>query len=463
MALGVTHEAFTIVLEESGTARVAVIDRQSSHICVAESLAVAGSRGITAVVGREGWGAYALEGNALHGVFAAHAVAERSDVALTFAAPPSVEPTVRTCVLEGIPVIAAAWAVRADSSSLAVTVVPGNGETAIVTECAAPSTSRHLVAATVNAAGPACIFETDRPDEIDVVAWHHSGSTLERTVSLGYQQRFVAAAGGGTRIFIVSRGPRNLVVRTLASDVRSELNPAPITPPQGWEIGSVHCAYANGPFVLAHGESREGVHFVVVTAFDGVDVHSHRIELPQLDALAVEGKDVLAAALSAGASTTRLLIHRMSADGSRTRRYGFLLEEPALKTEGQRRAVLLDLAEMLSFALGVVGERLEFHTHDEASDVVTMRIPGDRSTREVALAVLARADGTGVASLRSGHGDAPEPGALHFAERLREFFTGDDDGDPTTIRIELPHVVSSMDAIVAAVGATRAAHAATRE
>jgi hypothetical protein len=312
-----------------------------------------------------------------------------------------------------------------------------------------------------DAFGPATVYSTDRVDEIDVCASGREGAALQRTVSLGWKQQFECAQGGGSRIMVVSRDPDGIVVRTLASDVRSELNPVPIRPRTGWSIATVRCAYANGPFVVAHTEERDGERVGVLTLFDAGQTQVQRLALPGVDAIGIDGKDVCAAVMVASASVPVLMVHRSARTGANARYYAFFLEDPDPRTRYSRHAILLDVADIVSRALGSktpVG--FELRSHESLGDSAHFIVPGIDKAHDIAVGVLLREDGSGVTSLRVGGGDAPEPRALHFTERLREMFTGDDDGDVATTRVEHARLAAGVESIVSAVGALRAARGA---
>jgi hypothetical protein len=330
----------------------------------------------------------------------------------------------------------------------------------------APPSARALLAATGTVLGPVVVFATDRDDEIDVCAWSSADGGSHRTVSLGRGQRFECAAGGGSRIAVVSRGAEGIVVRTIARDLRSELNTAPLVARHGRRIGAVRCAYASGPFVVAHAEhGGDDERDVVVTVFDGAHSSSARFPFPGVDALVVEGRDVLVAALVGGASAPLLFLERLMVgrrhDGGPAelvgqRCYVYLLAQPAGAAQRQRHALLADAAEVLARSLSARGPRnLALRAHDERADVATFVIHGPDAARDLNVALLVRDDGSAVASVRIGEGLAPEPRALNFVERVRTTVTGDNDGDPRTVHLEVPSLACSIEDIVATVWGLR--------
>ncbi len=338
-----------------------------------------------------------------------------------------------------------------------IDVLDGRLATVLPEEWFAPPTARSLLAATSTVFGPATVYSTDRPDEIDVCASGREGAALQRTVSLGRAQSFECAQGGGSRIMVVSRDASGIVARTLASDVRSELNPVPIRPRTGWSVDRVRCVYANGPFVVAHSETRDDATVGVLTVFDAGQSQTHRLSLPGIDALAVDGKDICAAVMVPSASAPVLLLNRTTREGRGARHYAFFLEEPDTRTTYARHAVLLDVADIVARALGSrATAEFRLRSLDDLGDAAEFRVPGIDRANDISIAVLLREDGSGITSLRVGGGAAPEPRALHFAERLREVFTGDDDGDVTTTRVEHTQVANGIESIVSAVGALRA-------
>ena len=320
------------------------------------------------------------------------------------------------------------------------------------------------MAVTATVFGPAALFSTDRADEVDVCAYGRGGESLQRTLSLGWKQQFECAIGGGTRILVVSRDPTGLVVRTLASDARSELNPVPIRPRTGWEVGAVRCMYASGPFAVAHSERRDAEQTAVLTVFDDGASKTYRLGVSSVDAIAVEGKDLAIASVVAGYSSPILLVQRLMANGTRVRRYAYLLDPPKLLDVEERRRFVIDVAELLAQSLGATSPRdMTVHAHTDTEDIVQFLVPGPDGAHDLAVAVMVRSDGSGVASVRIGGGRAPEPIALNFVATIREMLTGDDDGDPATTRVALPNVVNDMESVVSAVAAMRASRTARPE
>jgi hypothetical protein len=451
-AAGDTYRA---LYENNGSVRVVEIDRRSGHAKLRATCADAGSdaRGLS---GREHWAVVFKRSE------------ERVAILHDRLPVPGEEAIARgdlfcPVIVEQSPCIALSREGTASTHTHGprIDVVDPFGENVLASTWHAPSSARHLLAATCTVFGPATIYSTDRVDEIDVCASGREGAALQRTVSLGWKQQFESAQGGGSRIMVVSRDPDGIVVRTLASDVRSELNPVPIRPRTGWAITTVCCAYANGPFVVGHTEERDGDRVGVLTVFDAGQTQVQRLALPGLDAIGTDGKDVCAAVMVPSASVPVLMVHRSARTGANARYYAFFLEEPDPRTTYSRHSILVDVADIVSRALGsksAIG--FELRSHDELGDSAHFVVPGLDKAHDIAIGVLLREDGSGVTSLRIGGGNAPEPRALHFAERLREMFSGDDDGDAATTRVEHPRLAMGIESIVSAVGALRAARGA---
>jgi len=446
-------DTYRVVYEEGGTVRVVEIDRRNGRVHRVATCAVHGANPLAAV-GREHWGVFdAIDGRVQ--LFADDSKDEARS------APVANGDVLRPFVLEGAACLAISHESRSSTPTRGprIDVLDARLKTVLTGAWFAPPTARTLLAATSTVFGPATVFATDREDEIDVCASGREGASLQRTVSLVWKQRFECAYGGGSRIMVVSRDTDGITVRTLASDVRSELNPVPIRPRTGWQLGAVKCVYANGPFVVAHSERRDDESIAVTTMFDAGNTQTQRLTLPGVDAIAVDGKDVCVAAMLPAASAPVILLHRSTRMGTHARHYAFFLDEPDTRTPYARHAVLVDLAEILARAMGVrVPTSFELRTFDETADSAHFALPGIDAAHDVAVAVLLREDGSGITSLRIGGGPAPTPRGLHFAEKLREVFTGDDDGDVATTRLEHEHVAHGIESIVSTIGAMRAVH-----
>jgi hypothetical protein len=456
LAFAAAGDTYRAIYESNASVRVIEIDRRTGHATLVGTYADVGAAPI-AISSRDHWAV--LYANA------AGAVALRHDGANVSRAGRSLDPGdhFAPLLVEQLPCVAIS---REGTPSThlhgpRIDVIGTRGESLLATTWHAPPTARRLLAATSTVFGPATVYSTDRVDEIDVCASGREGAALQRTVSLGWKQQFECAQGGGSRIMVVSRDPDGIVVRTLASDVRSELNPVPIRPRTGWSITSVHCAYANGPFVVGHTEARDAERVGVLTVFDAGQVQVQRLALPGIDAIGVDGKDVCAAVMVPSASAPVLMVHRSARTGANARYYAFFLEEPDPRTPYARHSILVDVADIVSRALGSKAPvAFELRTHDELGDSAHFIVPGIDKAHDIAIGVLLRGDGSGVTSLRIGGGDAPVPRALHFAERVREMFTGDDDGDAATTRVDHARVAAGVESIVSAVGALRAARGA---
>ncbi len=445
-------QTYRVIYQDRGAVRVAEIDRGSGRSLTRVSFGLAGDT-VRAAMGREHWGVVSHDASRLE---LYDDLAPGKPHVLTL----SPGDTVMPLVLDGHPhaVISHEGEASTPTRGPRASVLGGNHTGSSHTGWHAPSSARTLVAATSTVAGPVAVYTTDREDEIDVCVASRDGSMLERTVSLGQRQRFECAQGGGSRVLVVSRDDAGLVARTLASDVRSELNPVPIRPRTGWRVDAARCAYANGPFAIAHVETRDDVSFAVLTLFDAGQIQTHRLTLPCADGLAVDGKDVCVVAMIPAASAPVLLVHRSTRTGTHARHYAYFLEEPEVRTSYERRAVLVDIADILARAMGArTPSSFVLRDFDEHGDIATFVLPGLDPAHDVSVAVLMRDDGSGVTSLRVGGGAAPAPRGLHFVERMREAITGDDDGDPATMRIELESVSRGLESIVSAIGAFRAA------
>jgi hypothetical protein len=452
----VTDRVYRVIMAEPAGVLTVAVDRRDASLHGRTLLEYASPRAV-AVASRDRWAVFDDQGGTVRS-WSGEADPARGDGVANASRPRAAGGPLCEFVVEAEPCAANAATDRADTRRgprievAGADLAPVGGEPWF-----APVSSRTLLAATSTVFGPAAIFSTDRDDEIDVAVSGRGGEALTRTVSLGSGERFDSAVGGGRRILVISRSPGRIVPRTLASDIRSELNPAPIRARTGWEIGSVRAAYANGPFVVAHCEQREMERNTALTVFDGGTTRTSRLLLPRVDGLAVEGKEAVVAAVVSGASAPILLVQRTTVAGGRDRRYAYLLEHPAADTSQARQALLLDAADMLAVSLGADAPRtVTLHEHDGSHDVVQFTLPGPDAGHDLAFSILLAPRGNAVVAVRIGAGRAPEARGLHFAERVREILTGDDDGDPATTRIELPQLATGMASVVSAVGALRA-------
>ncbi len=319
-----------------------------------------------------------------------------------------------------------------------------------------PSSARHLIDAVSTVLGPVLVFATDHADEIDLLAVTRE-SPNSRTVSLFRGQTFACAAGGGHRVLLVSRDDDRLTFRTVAADLRSELNRTDVPIARGATVTDVRCAFANGPFVIAHAESkRDSSRVVLTTIDDGAIANQCDVRLDRVDGLAVHGRDVDVLAVVPGAAGAIVVAKSLLRGGGLLRSYAFPLAPDRAPTAELRRAVLTDVADAIAISLGAPdGGTLEFRSGEPDADVVLFAITGLRTSQDVSFAAQLRADGGGVVTARVGSGAAPAPFALGFAGRLREWFSGDDDGDPQTTRVVDPCLPRIVPAVVSAVGALR--------
>jgi hypothetical protein len=327
-------------------------------------------------------------------------------------------------------------------------------------------TSRKLLAAVSTVHGPVAIFSTDRDDEIDLCALR-SGSVQHRTVSLGHGQSFVCAAAGATRIAVVSRRNDDVRVRTIASDLRSELNPVPLATKAKAVVGTVKVAHAGGSaFALVHQETSQTAE-IVTTVFEDGKTRTLRTKALSLQGLGVCGKQLAVAALQPGCIVPILYVQQVQlvrdeARGETSpampRRRAYLLGSPPASTAQARRALLVDAAEVLSQSLSAQNPRelLVAQDQDGASEsVAAFMVPGADAAHDVALAILLRADGSAIVTAKLGDAKAPAPRPLTLMERIRVFATGDDDADPRTVRTELRSLCRQLGDVVMAIWTLR--------
>jgi hypothetical protein len=456
LAFAVTERVYRLVLAEQAGVTSVAVDRRDATVCDRRVIDGA-TRSTVAIASRERWAAFDACDDTL---FAWTGPTDPTHDEVRF------DSTYRVHKLDG-----AIAALAVDAETCVALTPPAHGddrrgpaidvlgtdlEAPRVPDWRAPVSSRTLLAATSTVYGPAAVFSTDRDDEIDVCVAGRGGELLTRTVSLGRGEQFECAVGGGRRILVVSRGSAQIVPRTLASDIRSELNMAPIRARTGWDIGAVRATYANGPFVVAHDERRDDQGAAVLTVFDSGATTTTRLLLPSVGAVAAEGKDIAVATVLSGASAPMLLVQRTTVAGGRDRRYAYLLEQPSLETATARQALLVDAADMLAASLGADAPRSFAHAeHDDAHDVARFTLPGPDAAHDLTFAIRLGARGDAVVGVRIGEGRAPEARGLHFVERVREILTGDDDGDAATTRVELPQLATGIAAVVSAVGALR--------
>ncbi len=328
----------------------------------------------------------------------------------------------------------------------------------------AGNTARTLLAACATVHGPIAVFSTDRPDEVDLCALR-DGGVAHKTVSLGHGQTFVCAAGGGSRVALVSRKGNDVRMRTVASDLRSELNPVPLAAGVRAEVGEVRVVHAGGPtFVLAH-EERHTAPEVVVTVFEDGRTRVVRTKFPSVHGLALAGKHVAIASVTGGAMSPllyvqQLVLARDDAKGesfaSAPKRRAYQLGEPPTSTAQARRGALLDAAEVLSQSLAAQPPReLAVSAVGPDRERAAFIVPGVDPSQDLAVSVELYADGRAVVNVKIGHGSAPQPRPLTTMERVRVMLTGDDDGDPSTAHFELSSLARELGRVVMAVWALR--------
>jgi hypothetical protein len=329
--------------------------------------------------------------------------------------------------------------------------------------------ARALLTVAVVGVRSIALFSTDRPDEVDLCTLEPGGA--RSTISLGRGQRFACAAGGGRKLCVISRGEREVVFRTVAQDLRTELNATPVVPRTGWSIETVSCAYANGPFVMLHTEVHEerGVRDAVITLFGEGKVWTRRFASSPVDRVWVEGRTLLTAGLLGGASTPLLAVQQLTlvrdqkdwviSDAAgltgTQRRYVYPLTPAPCGTPEMRHAVLTDVAEVVALSLGAHKPRdASLSVVDARADRMHFRVPMGKQG-EIALSMLVRDDGSGVVAIKIGVGHAPAARDLSWVERLRQTITGDDDGDPTTTRLETDQMLHAVEDILRAIWGLR--------
>ncbi|MDP3275386.1 MAG: hypothetical protein Q8Q09_09345 [Deltaproteobacteria bacterium] len=327
-----------------------------------------------------------------------------------------------------------------------------------------PHSARALLAACATVQGPVAIFETDREDEVDVCVLRATG--LEhRTVSLGTGQRFVSAAGGGSRIAIISRKGNDVRLRTIASDLRSELNQAPLVVDVTSVVGEVHIAHGGGTvFVVAHTETRAHSE-LVVTVFDDGNIRRSQNKFAAAHGMAVSGNQFAIVALVGGVSAPVLHVQQfmLLRDDRRgetrptsPRRRAYLLGNPSAMTQSARRGLLTDCSEVLAQNLSAQPPReVVFVSQDSQGDVIAFVVAGATPADDIAVSILLRPDGSAIANAKLGGVTAPTPRALTLLERLRVTFQGDDDNDPSTVRCDLASLAQDLGQLVTSIWATR--------
>ena len=327
----------------------------------------------------------------------------------------------------------------------------------------ASNTARALLAACATVHGAVAIYTTDRDDEVDLCALRKDG-VEHKTLSLGGGQRFVCAAGGGSRIAIVSRRDNDVRVRTVASDLRSELNSVPLAAGTRSTLGAVRVVHAGGStFVIAHkeaGETRE----VVVTVFDDGKTRTVRSKFPAMHGLALAGKHVAIAALIPGAATPILHVQQLTLvrDDARSESYAsapkrraYLVGDPPSSTAAVRRAALEDAAQVLAHSLAAQPPRELQIGEIGGRERAVFVVPGVDVAKDLAVSMELREDGSGIVNVKLGAATAPAPRELTIIEKLRVLFTGDDDGDPDTSHFELASLSRDIGQVVMAVWALK--------
>lgn len=356
--------------------------------------------------------------------------------------------------------------VRASSATTAtndVSLVDVRKRSPMVGPVDAGRSARVPLAACATVHGAVAIFSTDRKDEVDVCALR-KGGVEHKTLSLGAGQRFVCAAGGGSRIAIVSRKDNDVRVRTVASDLRTELNSVSLAPATRNSVGEVRVVHAGGAtFVLAHeeeGQARE----VVVTVFEDGRTRVVRSKFPGLHGLALAGKHVAIGAVVSGAITPILHVQQLTLvrDESKSESYAsapkrraYLVGEPPTSTAAVRRAALEDAAQVLSQSLAAQAPRELQIGEVDGRERALFVVPGADATKDLAVSMELREDGSGIVNVKLGAASAPTPRELSLVERLRVVFTGDDDGDPTTSHFELDNLARDLGQVVMAVWALK--------
>jgi hypothetical protein len=344
-----------------------------------------------------------------------------------------------------------------------VMLTDASGQRTMLGPFSAGNTARTPLAACATVHGPIALFATDRHDELDLCAIRN-GAVHHRTISLGSGQTFVAAAGGGSRIAVVSRKGNDVRVRTIASDLRSELNSMPLAHGARAEIGEVRVAHGGGAtFVIAHeehGAQRE----VVLTVFEDGKSRTLRTRLEALHGLALAGKHIAIAALASGALSPLLYVQQFAlvrdeargeSFASAPKRRAYMLGEPPTNTRMARRAALLDAAEVLAQSLSAQPPReLTLEDHDERERVAFIVAGSDRS-RDIAVSIELHEDASAIINVKIGDTKAPAPRPLSLLERLRVAITGDDDGDPSTSHFELESLFRGLGDVVMSVWALK--------
>ncbi len=344
-----------------------------------------------------------------------------------------------------------------------ISLTDPSGRYVLMGPFSAGDTARTPLAACATVHGPIAIWATDREDELDVCTIR-DGAVQHRTVSLGHGQRFVAAAGGGSRIAIVSRRGNDVRMRTIASDLRSELNAVPLAAGVRAQVGAVRVVHGGGAtFVVAHeehGEQRE----VVVTVFEDGKVRTLRTKFAALHGLALAGKHLALAAVTAGSLSPLLYVQQLvlARDDARgesfaaaPKRRAYVLGEPPTATAQARRGALVDAAEVLAQSLSAQPPR-ELVV-DEAGDKerIAFIVAGSDVAKDMAVSIELSADGSAIVNVKMGDAKAPAPRPLTLLERLRVMVTGDDDGDPSTTHFELASLHRGLGEVVMAVWALK--------
>lgn len=327
-------------------------------------------------------------------------------------------------------------------------------------------TSRKLLGAVCTVHGPIAIFATDHEDEIDLCAIR-GGSVHHRTVSLGHGQSFLCAAGGGTRIAVVSRRNDDVRVRTIASDLRSELNPVPLASSGKVTVGAVRVAHASGAaFVIVHEEVGSSTEIITTVVEDG-HARTLRNKSLSLQGLGVSGKQMAVAALTGGCMVPILYVQQVQlardeAKGetypAMPRRRVYLLGNPPTVTTQARRALLMDAAEVLAQSLSAQNPReITLAKDDDGANKTLMAfsVPGADAAHDVAVSILLHADGSAIVTAKLGDAKAPAPRPLSFIERARVLTTGDDDGDSKTVRRELRSLSQQIGEMVMSIWTLR--------
>ncbi|MFO0561129.1 MAG: hypothetical protein U0269_24135 [Polyangiales bacterium] len=344
-----------------------------------------------------------------------------------------------------------------------VALTDASGQRALLGPFSAGNTARTPLAACATVHGPIAVFSTDRDDELDVCAIRDR-AVHHRTVSLGSGQTFVAAAGGGSRVAIVSRKGNDVRVRTIASDLRSELNSMPLAHGTRAEVGEVRVVHGGGAtFVIAHeehGAQRE----VVLTVFEDGKARTLRTRFAALHGLALAGKHIALAALVPGALSPLLYVQQLAlarddargeSFASAPKRRAYVLGEPPTNTPQARKAALVDAAEVLAQSLSAQPPReVTLEDHD-AKERVAFIVPGSDPSRDMAVSIELHEDGSAIINVKMGDAKAPAPRPLSLLERLRVVVTGDDDGDPSTSHFELGSLFHGLGDVVMAVWALK--------